>query len=286
VSGERGAYSAEQVAGLLGLTLGQVRSFVRAGVIDPERGPRGELRFSFQDLVFLRVVKGLASSRVPARRVRQALRRLREQLPDGQPLSGVRLSAQGSDVVVREHDRVWSPASGQYLLDFETRAGAGAAVPIPGRARGEAARAESEAPVELTATADGWYALACELEEGDPAQARAAYERALALDPGHADAHVNLGCLEHEGGRLREAELHYRAALAARPRDPTAAFDLGVVLEDLGRLDDACKAYEQALAAEPGCADAHYNLARLHDRLGDPAGAIRHLQAYRRITQH
>jgi len=291
VSDARGAYSAEQVAGLLGLTLAQIRGYVRAGVIAPMRGPRGEWCFSFQDLVFLRVVKGLATSRVPPRRVRQALRRLRDQLPEGRPLSGVRLAALGGDVVVRERDRVWSPATGQYWLDFEaTEPGEpGAALSLPAaKPSGEdraAAEASAEAPVALTATAEGWYAIGAELEEADPEQARSAYERALALDPRHADAHVNLGCLEHEAGRLEQAERHYRAALSVRPGDATAAFDLGVVLEDLGRLEEALAAYEQSLAAEPASADAHYNLARLHDRLGDTAGAIRHLQAYRSLRE-
>lgn len=276
-----GAFSAEQVAGLLGLTLAQIRGYVRAGVIAPARGPRGEWCFSFQDLVFLRVVKGLAGSRVPPRRVRQALRHLREQLPEGRPLSGVRLAALGGDVVARERDRVWSPATGQYWLDFDAAASEApdAALPLP------SAKVSEEAPVALTATADGWYAIGSELEDGDAEQARGAYERALALDPHHADAHVNLGCLEHEAGRLEQAERHYRAALAVRPGDATAAFDLGVVLEDLGRLEDARAAYERSLAAAPGSADAHYNLARLHDRLGDSAGAIRHLRAYRSLQE-
>jgi tetratricopeptide (TPR) repeat protein len=283
VSDPGGAYSAEQVAGLLGLTLAQIRGYVRAGVITPARGPRGEWCFSFQDLVFLRVVKGLATSRVPPRRMRQALRRLREQLPADRPLSGVRVAALGGDVVVRERDRVWSPATGQYWLDFEgsAREPEDAAVPLAPRVPA----AEGDAPVALAASADGWYAIGVELEEADPAQAREAYQRALALDPGHADAHVNLGCLEHEAGRLALAERHYRAALAARPGDPTASFDLGVVLEDLGRLDEARAAYGQALAAEPDSADAHYNLARLCDRLGETVAAIRHLQAWRALRE-
>ena len=275
------SYSAEQVAGLLGLTLAQLRSYVRAGVIEPERGARGALRFSFQDLVFLRVVKGLATSRVPPRRVTLALRRLRQQLPDGSPLSGVRLAAQGSQVVVRERDHVWSPESGQYWFDFDAWQRGAEPIPLALPGAGEAA----EPAVELAATADGWYALGCEIEEADPAEARAAYRRALEIDPKHADALVNLGCLEHEAGQLREAERHYRAALAVRPDDATAAFDLGVALEDLGRLAEARLAYQHALAEAPDCADAHYNLARIHDRLGDPAAAIRHLKAYRRLTQ-
>lgn len=284
MSDPRGAYSAEQVAGLLGLTLAQIRGYVRAGVITPARGARGEWCFSFQDLVFLRVVKGLSSARVPPRRVRQALRRLREQLPEDRPLSALRLAALGGEVVVRERDRVWSPTTGQYWLDFDAApaAEAGAAVPWPGR---PSPASEPEQAVALTASAEGWYAIGAELEETDPEQARAAYERALELDPRHADAHVNLGCLEHEAGRFAEAERHYRAALAIRPDDATAAFNLGVVLEDLGRLDEARAAYERALASDAVAADAHYNLARLHDRLGDTAGAIRHLQAYRALRE-
>ena len=280
-TGDATSYGAEQVAGLLGLSLAQLRSYVRAGVIEPERGPDGALRFSFQDLVFLRVVKGLATSRVPPRRVTQALRRLRQQLPDGSPLSGVRLAAEGSQVVVRERDRIWSPESGQYWFDFEAWRPGAEPVPLSPAGAGEA----GEPAVELTPSAEGWYALGCEIEEGDPAEARAAYERALEIDPKHAAAHVNLGCLEHEAGRLREAERHYRAALAVRPDDATAAFDLGVALEDLGRYGEAREAYERALGAAPDCADAHYNLARVHDRLGDPSAAIRHLKAYRKLIQ-
>jgi tetratricopeptide (TPR) repeat protein len=280
MSQEPGCYRAEQVAGLLGLTLAQIRGYVRSGVIVPERGARGELRFSFQDLVFLRVVKELAHSRVPPRRVREALRRLRSELPADRPLSGVRLSAEGDDVVVRDEDRTWSPATGQYWLEFGTGEGTRPPVLI----RSDDASGGGESPLALTASADGWYALGAELEDIDPEQARLAYRQALALDPTHADSHVNLGCLEHEAGRPREAEQHYRAALAVRPDDATAAFDLGVALEDLERLDEARAAYERALSAATDCADAHYNLARLLDRLGDPQQAIHHLRAYRTLV--
>ena len=75
------------------------------------------------------------------------------------------------------------------------------------------------------------------------------------------------------------------AALDARPDDVIATFDLAVVLEDLGRLDQARRAYERTLELDPRCADAHYNLARLHDRRGDTAAAIRHLRSYRHLSE-
>ena len=42
-------------------------------------------------------------------------------------------------------------------------------------------------------------------------------------------------------------------------------------------------AYREALALDPQLADAHFNLARLHERAGNPKDALRHLLAYRRL---
>jgi tetratricopeptide (TPR) repeat protein len=277
------SFSAEQVAGLLGLTPQQIRAYVRGGVVAPERGPRGELRFSFQDLVFLRVVARLAGARISPRRVERAVRGLRARLPGDRPISGVRLDAEGSHLVVREDDRVWSPDSGQYWFAFAPRPVAAPAAP-PARIE-PVERGAEEPALEVSATAEGWYAFACEIEATQPEEARAAYARALAIDPKLAIAHVNWGCLEHEAGRLADAESHYRAALALESRDVVAGFDLAVVLEDQSRSDEARAAYEHVLDCDATCADAHFNLARLCDRLGDAAAALRHLHAYRRLTQ-
>ena len=275
------SFSAEQVAGLLGLGATQLRSFVRNGFVEPARGPLGELRFSFQDLVFLRVVARLAEARISPRRMERAVRGLRARLPEDRPLSGVRLGAAGAHVVVREHDRTWSPESGQYWFEFDAAPASAPADPTPSRV----APARPEPPLEVTATAEGWYVFGCEVEASNPDAARDAWARALELDPELAEAHVNWGCLEHEAGRLADAEGHYRAALAIRPDDATAAFDLAVVLEDLGRGAEARAAYEATLALDPDCADAHFNLARLCDGLGEASAALRHLQAYRKLTQ-
>ena len=112
-------YAAREVAKMLGLSVGQVRAYVRAGFLEPVRGPRGELRFSFQDLVLLRTAQGLVSARIAPRRVRRALRKLKEQLPEGRTLRGVRIRAEGDHIVVGDGQASWVPESGQVLLDFE-----------------------------------------------------------------------------------------------------------------------------------------------------------------------
>jgi tetratricopeptide (TPR) repeat protein len=267
------SYGLKEAAALLGMSEQRIRGHVRAGLLDPRRGAGGELRFSFQDLAFLRLVKGLDATRIAPRRMSRALKRLKEQLPTDQPLSGVRLGAAGGQLVARRGGRLWNPLSGQELFDFE-----------------EAPRAQEvlelspATPQELPREADEWYLLGCEIHEEYPERARLAYLRALQIDGRHAEARLNLGCLLHAQGKLGDAEAHYRAVLEIQANEATAAFDLGVVLEDQGRLPEACAAYEQALRADPACADAHYNLARLYERAGDGAAAIRHLRAYRSLT--
>jgi tetratricopeptide (TPR) repeat protein len=107
--------------------------------------------------------------------------------------------------------------------------------------------------------------------------------RALALDPLHADAHVNLGRLLQLDGRIEEAIEHYRAALRDGSTDPTAAFNLGTALETLGRAAESIEAYRQALALDQEFADAHFNLSRLYEVTGSPLAAIRHLRIYEQL---
>lgn len=275
-------YSTSEVAKILGLSPAQVRGYVRAGFLSPERDEDGNMRFSFPDLAFLRTARGLMSSRVPPRRIKRALERLREQLPEDRPLNEVRIATEGSRIVVEDAAGRWQPESGQAVFDFDGEDAAGDPPPIASPSF-EARGRRSEAGDDLTA--DSWFEWGCELEPTDAAQARDSYQKALELDPDHAGAHVNLGRLLHEGGDPAAAEPHYARALEVRPDDPTAAYNLGVALEDLGKLPEALLAYQKAVRLEPDNADAHYNAASLAERLGRSAEAVRHLAAYRKLTR-
>ena len=269
------SYTTRDVARLLGLSPAQVRGQARAGFLAPERGPRNAYRFSFQDLVLLRTAKALADARIPGRRIHRALKRLVRQLPRGRSLSEVRITAEGDRVVVRDGQAAWNPESGQLVLDFSVAELATRAAPVARRVVRDARRAGP------ALDAAEWFELGSDLEAVAPTQAQEAYEHALALQPRHADARVNLGRLLQEDGKVLEAAGQYLAALATDPEHPTAAFNLGTALEDLGRTGDAIAAYERALEADETLADAHYNLALLYEKAGSKRDAVRHLKAYR-----
>src|SRR4051794_37759215 len=174
IFGAMGGYGAREVARLLGLSVGQVRAYVRSGFLSPSRGRRGELRFSFQDLVLLRTAKGLVSARIQPRRVRSALRKLKDQLPAGRPLRSVHIRAEGDRIVVEDGRATFCPESGQTLFDFGSEELARKVAPLQLRARG--------------GDAADFYERGCDLEESAPDEAREAYRKALELDPRHADA--------------------------------------------------------------------------------------------------
>ena len=266
-------HTAKEVERLLGLSASQIRRCVRVGFVAPQRGIRGELRFTFQDLVLLRAARSLLEAKLPEKKIQAALQKLAAQLPEGRPLSGVRIEVEGGRVVVQDNAGKWQPDSGQALFDFEVSELERKVATLAGRTKRRGPSAEEH------------YDRGCELEEEEPKAAREQYRRALELEPGHADAHVNLGRLLHDGGDAAGAEAHYRQALAAEREHGTAAFNLGVALEDLGRLEEAAAAYLRAIEVDARCADAHYNLSRICERLAQPREALRHLRAYKRLIE-
>lgn len=272
-------YTSRDVAEILGMSVREVQVHGRSGYLAPDRGPGNRYRFSFQDLILLRTARALVKARVPLRRIRVVLKKLRNDLPRGRSLSEVRVAAAGDTIVVRDGARSWNPESGQLVWNFAVSDLARSAAPFARRGAAEARKTDH------AHSASEWYELGCDLEATDPNEARDAYRRALELNPAHADAHVNLGRLLQEAGAVAAAVEQYRAALDVDERHATAAFNLGIALEDLGRKQEAIVAYQRALVADPDFADAHFNLSRLYEKTGKRQAALRHLTQYKRLLE-
>src|SRR5438874_1172195 len=147
-------YTTEEVARLLGLSPAQIRSYTRAGFLSPARDARGNLGFTFQDLVLLKAAKGLLAARIPADKIRGSLRRLKQQLPRGRALSELRITAEGHRVVARDEAIAWNPESGQLVLDFAVATLAQRAAPLARRRAGPS-RARAGSPPRRRARQPG-----------------------------------------------------------------------------------------------------------------------------------
>ncbi|MGO9934587.1 MAG: tetratricopeptide repeat protein [Steroidobacteraceae bacterium] len=263
------AYDAKDLKRLFGLPAAAVRSLTRAGHLSPVRRA-GRLHYSFQDLVVLRTASALRAAKIPAKRISRTLQRLRAELPAGETMNKLSLTALGNRIAIREGRMLWESDTGQYVL----------ALDIDEEQGGLHVISRPVFSAYAMASADELYAQAYALEETDPAAAQAAYAACLKAEPKHLEARINLGRLLHLAGRFKEAEQVYRSA--DRP-GPLLTFNLAVLLEDLDREPDAILAYREALALDPQLADAHFNLARLYERARDPKASLRHLLAYRRM---
>ncbi len=114
---------------------------------------------------------------------------------------------------------------------------------------------------------------------GRPAAARAAYQRALALEPDYTPALNNLAMLKLAEGELDEAARMLRRAVERRPDYAAAWSNLAAVRRRRGDLDGAVAALQRSLtsAANRRRADCAYNLGLAllaRGRAGDADAAI------------
>ncbi len=98
--------------------------------------------------------------------------------------------------------------------------------------------------------------------------ARAAWDRAIELDPQYSKPWSNLGRLAYRDGQLEEAERAWRRALELGPRNPVAHVNLASLLTREGRHAEAADLYARATALSPGLAAAWHGLALARLRAG------------------
>jgi protein O-GlcNAc transferase len=112
------------------------------------------------------------------------------------------------------------------------------------------------------------------LEQGRPHEALAAFDAALTLDAGYAEAQFNRGVVLAQQGRLAEAVEAYHNAVRLRPDYAEAATNAGIALQELGRWDEAAAAFEHAAKLRPGAPEPHNNLGIVLLARGQPSEAV------------
>jgi tetratricopeptide (TPR) repeat protein len=267
-------FGTAEVSRLTDIPLHSVRAMVRARYVSPTKGPRGSLRFTFRDLVLLRTARALLDARISPRKVGAALRSVRSQLPAHLPARGLSVTAADGRVIVHEAGEKRDAISGQMLLSFDLRIhGDRVEMTDSLRARGETSG---------NTDCDRQFEAALALEDTDVEAAVEAYRACVAMHS-HPGALANLGRLLHLQGRISEAVGLYQSA---DKMDADVLYNLAVALDDLGKVSEAIETYDRVIQLERDHADAHHNLARLWQLAGDQRRALRHWNAYRKITRH
>lgn len=101
-------------------------------------------------------------------------------------------------------------------------------------------------------------------------------QRAIAAKPDGPNAHINLGNVRKDQGRLDDAIAAYRAALDVGPDNPLALNNLCVALHENGALEEAQRVGDRVLEIRPDYPEAHNNLANVLKDIGLLAQAAAH----------
>ncbi len=109
---------------------------------------------------------------------------------------------------------------------------------------------------------------------GRPAEAIACFQQSLRLNPAFAEAHYNLGCVLLAAGKNAEARAEFEAAIRLNPDYGDAHNNLAVILADARNYADAVTHYSAALTLNPADAELRANRAYAHFRLGRVSAAI------------
>jgi tetratricopeptide (TPR) repeat protein len=266
------AFSREQARRLLRISEKQLKSWEQQKLVAPTA------IYGFRELLALRTLIRLRQNRVPPLRIRRAIQALTEKLSGVEnPLTELKLYADGKRVHVEIDGRAMEAASGQLLLDFDP---AELSRLLEFRAK-ESPHAERD----QRQSAERWFQRGLDLEQtGAPSeQVIEAYQKAVELDPNSAGALVNLGTIYFNAHQWKEAERYYTQAIEVDPDYALAHFDFANLCDERGDHALALEHYLTALRLSPSYADVHYNIALLYQSMNQPMKAVRHWMAYLKL---
>jgi tetratricopeptide (TPR) repeat protein len=280
---EEATYTFAGAAKILDIVESKLRYWAQTGFVGPSARRGGKPVFTFQDLVSIKAAKELVDRGFKAAEIRKALESVRASLPHvDRPLDRIRVAFDGDRLVVVDDGGAYE-TSGQKVFAFglaELRSSAQQIAEV--RPRTQTPAGTPPAPPKRTAY--DWFAEGTLRESSNDtdadARAEACYQQALALDPGLAAAHTNLGGIAHRRGDAAEARAAFERALAIDPDQVEARFNLANLILESGDLELAVAEFRRVLQTAPEFADGHYNLAVALERLGGRAQARAHLEKY------
>jgi Tfp pilus assembly protein PilF len=116
-------------------------------------------------------------------------------------------------------------------------------------------------------------------------EAEREYRAALADNPQDEKSILRLAEIDAQKGNVQQSYKGYTRAVALQPGDADAKLGLAKTLIEMNQPDKALPVLEDTVELEPTNATAHYRLATLYRQLGRASDAKREMELYRRFKE-
>ncbi len=268
------AYSLDRVAQIINVAPNVIRRWEHLGLIRSTSG-----QYDFRDIVSLRSLAALIHEGASLAAIHQSLEGLQRLIPGVErPLAQLKIVAAASGELCAQIEGALLARTGQQVFDFDSADAESA------QNRANEAIEIKNLPIPAPEHAESFDSLLNEglsaEDDADPARAADFYRRAIALEPGRAEAVFNLGNALRAQGLIEAAREMFRLALALDPASELAWYNLADACEEQGDLTAAAEALQSALRMNPDFADALFNLASIRQRQNDHTEAARLFRHY------
>jgi serine/threonine protein kinase len=101
-------------------------------------------------------------------------------------------------------------------------------------------------------------------EQQNYTQAINCYQKAISIDPNHANAYNNMGVAYGEQQNYSQAISWYRKAISIDPNHAKAYYNMGRAYSDQQNHSQAISWYQKAISIDPNHANAYYNMGNAY----------------------
>ncbi|MCA8996185.1 MAG: tetratricopeptide repeat protein [Planctomycetaceae bacterium] len=274
-------YTPAMLSQILGLGVPIIRSWARAGLIQPVKRVHRLPYFDFREVSSARRLSELLDSGVPSRELEESLKKL-PSVRRGyeRPLEQLEILTHHNRVVVRDQHSLIVPRTGQRLLDFE---GVQAEPESTREANPVTAIQFLMKQEEPVSPPGDWLVEGCRLyDAGRLHDALNAFRQAALRTPESSDVHFQLGECLYRIGHTRAALERYSIAAENDPDFLEAWTQIGCIHRELGEFSSAKAAFLKALELLPEYPDANFHLAETLLELGRSDQAQKYWKEYLR----
>ena len=113
------------------------------------------------------------------------------------------------------------------------------------------------------------------VELGELEKAKELFFKAIEIEPKHGDAHFNLANTYKQMRNFKKAKEFYEKTIHIQPNNPSAYNNFANVCKQLGEFPKAINAYNKAIELKPDHPRAHHNLGNTYNQIGEFSKAIR-----------